>query len=159
MILCGLIVDSLWFDCRFFDCLLLFSRQVVSLESNTSFITLDSVTKCLLLFSCSVVTNSLRPHGLQHARLPSPSLYPRACSNSCPLDWRCHPTVLSSVDPFSSCLQSFPTSGSFLMSQLFTSSGQSIGVSPSVLPLNIQYWFPLGLTGLIYLHSKGVTLY
>ena len=138
MILCGLIVDSMWFDCRFFDCLLLFSHQVVSLESNTSFIILHSVTKCLL-FNRSVVSNSLRPHGLQHARLPSPSLYPRACSNSCPLGWRCHPTILSSFDPFSSCLQSFPTSGSFLMSQLFTSSGQSIGASASVLPLNIQY--------------------
>ena len=103
-------------------------------------------------FSCSVVSNSLQPHGLQHARLLCPSPTPRACSNSCPSSW-CHPTI--SVVPFSSCLQSFPASGSFPISQLFTSDGQSIGVSAtaSVLPLNIQDWFPLGLTGLISLFS------
>ena len=81
------------------------------------------------------------------------------CSNSCPLSWWCHPTILSSVIPFSSCLQSFPASGSFPMSQFFTSGGQSIGVSASasVLPMNIQDWFPLGLTGLVSLQSKGLS--
>ena len=110
-------------------------------------------------FSCSIVSDSLRPHGLQHARLPCPSPSPRACSNSCPLSQWCHPTISSSVDPFSSCLQSFPASGSFQMSQLFTSGGQSIGVSASasVLPVNIQDWFPLGLTGWISLRSKGLS--
>ena len=102
-------------------------------------------------FSRSVMSNSLPPHGLQHARPPCPSPTPRAYSNSCPLSWWCHPTILSSVIPFSSCLQSFPASGSFEMSQFFTSSGQSIGVSASasVLPMNIQDRFPLGWTGWI----------
>ena len=104
-------------------------------------------------FSRSVVSNSLRPHGLQHARLPCLSPTPGACSNSCPSSQWCHPTISSSVIPFSFCLQSFPASGSFPMSQLFASGGQSIGASPSalVLPMNIQDWFPLGLTGLISL--------
>ena len=95
------------------------------------------------------MSDSLQPHGLQHARLPSPSPTPRAYSNSCPLSWWCHPTISSSVIPFSSCLQSFPASGSFQMSQLFSSGGQSIGVSvsTSVLPVNIQDWFPLEWTG------------
>ena len=110
-------------------------------------------------FSRSVVSNSLRPHGLQHARLPCPSPTPRAWSNSCPLSQWCHPTSSSSVVPFPSCLQSFPASGSFPMSQFFTSGGQSIGasVSASVLPMNIQDWFPLGWTGWISLQSKGVS--
>ena len=97
-------------------------------------------------FSHSVVSNSLLPHGLQHARPPCPSPTPRVYSNSCLLSWWCHPTILSSVVPFSSCLQSFPASGSFQMSQFFTSGGQSIGVSASatVLPMNIQDWCPLG---------------
>ena len=107
-------------------------------------------------FSCSVMSNLSWPHRLQHAVLPCPSLSPGACSNSCPLSWGCHPTISSSVVPFSSCLQSFPASGSFLMSWLLTSSGQSIGLSASasVLPMNIQCWFPLGLSGLISLLSK-----
>ena len=104
-----------------------------------------------MLFSRSVVSDSLWPHGLQHARLPCPSPSPRACSNSCPWSRWCHPTISSSAAPFSSCLQSFPASGSFLMSQLFASSGQSIGASASVLPMNIQDWFPLGLTVLFKL--------
>ena len=106
-------------------------------------------------FSQSVVSKSLRPHGLQHARLPCPSPTPRAYSNSCPSIQWCHPTISSSVIPFS-CPQSFPASGSFQMSQLFTSGGQSIGVSASasVLSLNIQDWFPLGWTGLFSLQSK-----
>ena len=95
-------------------------------------------------FSHSVVSNSLRPHGLQHARLPCPSPTPRACSNSCPLSQWYHPTISSSVVPFSSCLQSFVVSGSFPLSQIFASGGQSIGVSAlaSVLPMNIKDWFP-----------------
>ena len=93
--------------------------------------------------------------GMQHAKLPCPSLSPRVCSHSCPLSHWCHPTVSSSVTCFSSCPQSFPVSGSFPMSWLFTSGSQSIGASASVLPMNIQGWFPLGLTGLISLLSKG----
>ena len=108
---------------------------------------------------CSVISNSLRPHGLQHARTPCPSPTSRAYSNSCPSSWWCHPIISSSVIPFSSCLQSFPTSGSFPMSQFFTSSGQSIWVSASasVLPMNSQDWFPLGWTGWIFLQSKGLS--
>ena len=109
--------------------------------------------------SCSVVSDSLRPHGLQHARLPCPSTTPRAYSNWCASSqWR-HPTISSSVGPFSSGLQSFPGSGSFLVSQFFASGDQSIGVSASasVLPMHIKDWFPLGLTGLISLQSKGLS--
>ena len=110
----------------------------------------------MLLLHCSVVSSALKPHGLQHARLPYPSPYSRACSNSCPLSHWCYPTISSSVFPFSFCLQSFLASGHFLMSQLFTSGGQSIraSASASVFPMNIQDWFPLGLTGLISLQSK-----
>ena len=105
------------------------------------------------------MSDSLRPHGLQHARLPCPSPPPRANSNSCPLSQWCHLTISSSVIPFSSCLQSFPESGSFPMSQLFASGAQIIRVSASasVLPMNIQDWFPFGLTGLISLQSKGLS--
>ena len=95
-------------------------------------------------FSRSVMSDCFWPHGLQHTRLPCPSPIPGAYSNSCPLSQWCCPTILSSVIPFSSCLQSFPASGSFLMSQFFTSGGQSIWPSASVLPMNIQDWFPLG---------------
>jgi len=104
-------------------------------------------------FSCSVVSDSLRPHELQHTRLPCPSPTPRACSNSV------HPTISSSVIPFSSHLQSFPASGPFQVNQFFASGGQSIRVSASasVLPTNIQDWFPLRLTGLISLQSKGLS--
>ena len=111
------------------------------------------------LFSPSVMSDSLSPHALQHTRLPCPSPSPGACSDSCPLSQWCHPTIPSSVDPFSSCLQSFPAAGSFAMSQLFTSGGQSIGVSAStlVLPMNIQDWSPLGWTGLISSQSKGLS--
>ena len=109
--------------------------------------------------SRSVVSDSLWPHRLQHARLPCPSPTPRACSNSCPSSQWCHPTISSSVVPFSSCLQSFPESGSFPVSQFFTLDGQSVGVSASasVLPMDIQDWFPLGLTGWISLQSKGLS--
>ena len=108
----------------------------------------------LLLFSCSVVSSPL-----QHTRLPCTSLSAGVYSNSCPLSQWCHPTISSSVDPFSSRPQSFPASGSFQMSQLFTSGGQSTGVSAStsVLPMNIQDWFILGWTGWISLNSKGLS--
>ena len=101
---------------------------------------------------------TLRPHGLQHARLPCPSPTLGVYSNSCPSSWWCHPTITSSVVPFSSLLQSFPASGSFPISEFLTSGGQSIGVSAStsVLPMNTQDWLPLGLTGLISLQSKGL---
>ena len=109
--------------------------------------------------SRSVVSDSLQCHGLQHARLPGPSPTLRACSNSCPLSRWCHPTISSSVIPFYSCLQSFQASGSFPVSQFLTSGGQSIGASASatVLPMNIQDWLPLGLTGLVSLQSKGLS--
>ena len=113
----------------------------------------------LVPFSRSVVSDSLWPHGLKHARLPCPSSTPKVHTNPCPLSQWCHPTISSSVICFSSCPQSFPASGSFLMSQLFASGGQSIGASASasVLPMSIQGWFPLGLTGLISLLSKGLS--
>ena len=110
-------------------------------------------------FSHSVVSDSLRPHGLQHTRPPCPSLTPRVYSNSCPLSPWCHPTISSSVIPFSFRLQSFPASGSFPVSQFYTPGGQSTGASASalVLPMNIQGWFPLGWTGLIFSLSKSTT--
>ena len=122
-------------------------------------------TKCsqalflLLLFSRSVMSYALQPHGLQHARLPCPLPSPGASSNSWPLSQWCHPIILSSVVPFSSYIQSSPASGSFLMSQLFTSGGQSIGASASasVLLMNIQDWFPLGLTGSNSLQFTGLS--
>ena len=110
-------------------------------------------------FSCSVMSHSLQTHGLQHSRLPCPSPTLGDCSNSCPLSQWCHPTISSSVVPFSSCLQSFPASGSFPVSQFLASGGQSFGASASasVLPKNSQDWLPLGLTGLISLQSKGLS--
>ena len=104
------------------------------------------------------MSDSLQPHGLQHARLPCPSVSPGVCSNSCPLSQWCYLINSSSATIFC-CLQSFPVSGSFPTSQLFASSGQSIGasVSTSVLPINTQGWFPLGLTGLISLQSKSLS--
>ena len=113
----------------------------------------------LFLFSQPVMSNPWRPHGLQHYRLPCPSLSPRVCADSCPLSRWCYLTTLSSAAPFSSCPQSFTASGSFPMSQLFASGGQSIGASAStsVLPMNIQDWFPLGWTDWISLLSKGLS--
>ena len=116
---------------------------------------------CMCVFHycyCSVVSNSLWPHELQHARLPCSSPSSSAYSNSCPLSWWCHPRISSSVVPFSSCPESFPASGSFPVSWLFASGGQSIrtSASASILPVNIQGWFPLGLTVLISLLSKGL---
>ena len=120
------------------------------------------VSCCLLLVFCycsisKSCPNSLRPDGLHHARLPCPSLSPRICSNWCPLNQWCHPTISPSVTPIYSSPQSFPATGSFPMSWLFPSGGQSIGTSASVLPVNIQGWFPLGLTGLRSLLSKGLS--
>ena len=111
------------------------------------------------LFSHSIMFDSLWPHGLQHTRCPCPSPTPRVCPNSYPLSQWCHPTVSSSVVSFSPCPQSFPASGSFQLSQLFASGGQSIGVSAStsVLPMNTQDWSPLGWTGWISLQSKGLS--
>ena len=113
------------------------------------------------LLSCSVAKSCLTlwPRGLQHARLPCPLLSPRVCSNSCPLSRWCHPTISSSVAPFSSCPQSFPASGSFLVSCIFASCSQSPGASASasILPMNIQDWYPFRLTGLISLLSKGLS--
>ena len=114
---------------------------------------------CSVQYSHSVMSDTLRPHGLQHTRLPSPAPTPGAYSNSClPCRW-CHSTISSSVVPFSTCVQSFPASGSFPMSRFFASGVQSIGVSgsASVLPINIQDWFPLGWTGWISLQSKRLS--
>ena len=105
-------------------------------------------------FSRSVMSSSLQPHGLQHTRPPCPSPTPGVYPNSCPLSQWCHPIISSSVVPFSSCLQSFPPSGSFQMSQFFTSGDQTIRASASVLPMNIQDWFHLGWTGWISLQSN-----
>ena len=131
--------------------------QVITLQGLCSF---HNAMLCLYYgsqFSHSVLSNSLRPHGLQHARLACPSPTPGACSNSCPSSWWCHPIISSSVVSFCSHLQSFPASGSFQMSQFFASGGQNIGTSASasVLPMNIQDWFLLRLTGLISLAVQG----
>ena len=127
----------------------------VALFLGTSFYRADA----WIQFSPSVVSNSLWPHGLQHDRPPCPSPTPTVYSNSCPLSRWCHPTISSSVVPFSSRLQSFPASGSFQMSQFFASGGQSIGVSASasILLINIQDWSPLGWTGWISMVSKGLS--
>ena len=111
-------------------------------------------------FSRSVVSDSLRPHESQHTRPPCPSPTPRVYLNSCPLSWWCHPTISSSIIPFSFCLQSFPASESFQMSQFIATGGQSIRVSASasVLPMNIQDWLSLGWTGFISLQSKGLSI-
>ena len=140
---------------------------VIAQEQNTSLKPLGwknpiGKKKCIFLissvqFSCSVMSNSLRPHKLQHTRPPCPSPTPRVHSNSCPSSRWCHQAISTSVVPFSSCPQSLPASGSFPMSQLFIWGGQSIGVSASasVLPMNTQDWSPLGWTGWISLQSKG----
>ena len=131
---------------------LLFLGGYQSDHGCSTFIVVDVVVQLL---------SRLQPRGLQHARLFCHSSSPRVCSNSCSLSWWCHPTISSSVVPFSSCPQSFSASESFTMSQLFASDGQGIGASASasasVLPMNIQGWFPLGLTDLISLLSKGLS--
>ena len=116
-------------------------------------------TLIIVQFSYSVTSDSLRPHGTQHTRPPCPSPTPRVYSNSCPMSQWCHPTISSSIIPFSFCLQSSPASGSFPMSQFFASRGQNIGASASasVFPINIQDWLPLGFTGWISLQSKGLS--
>ena len=113
---------------------------------------LVSISLSSVQFSHSVVSDSWQPHGLQHARHPCPSPTSGACSNSCAFSQWCHPTISSYIIPFSSCLQSFPALGSFPMNQFFASGGQHIGTS--VFTMNIQDWFPFGLTGLISLQSK-----
>ena len=126
-------------------------RKVLPIKWSFVGVVFLSLLSWVVVFNCSVVSNSLWPHGLQHARLSCPSPSPWASSNSCALSQWCHPIISSPVTPFSSCPQSFPASGSFSTSQLFVSGGQSIGASASasVLPVNILGWFPLGLTGLI----------
>ena len=118
-----------------------------------------TVVVILVQFNCSVVSDSLQPHESQHTRPPCPSPTPRVHPNSCPSSRWCHPAISSFAVPFSSCPQSLPASGSFPMSQLFTWSGQSIGVSASasVLPMDTQDWYPLGWTGWISLQSKGLS--
>ena len=124
-----------------------FSIGILTNDKNSSQVNIFSSVQ----FSCSVVSDSLWPHEPWHAKPPCPSPTPGVHPNPCPLSWWCHLTISSSVVPFFSCPQSFPASGSFQMSQLFISGGQSIGVSSlaTVLPMNIQGWFPLGLTGLV----------
>ena len=143
----------------------MFHRHISKLNKSCTFkkiiVYCMSVTlnKAILVqFICSVISNSLWPHGLQHARPPCLSPTPGVYSNSCPSSQWYHSAISSSVIPFSSHLQSFPASGSFPLSQFFASGGQSIGVSvsASVLPMNILDWFPLGLTGWISLQSKGL---
>ena len=128
-------------------------------EQQESICLFKDIGFCSVQFSCSVMSDSLWPHGLQHARLPCPSSTPGVYSASYPLSQRRHPTISTSVLPFSSCLQSFPASVSFQMSQFFISGGQNTAVSASasVLPMNIQDWFPLGWTGFISLLSKGLS--
>ena len=141
----------------YYNCWSLIIEFVTVKMVETLNFTLYSSSLFFVQFGHLVMSDSLGPHGLQPSRLSCPSPTPVAYSNSCPSSWWCHPTISSSVIPFSSCLQSFPASGSFPMSQFFSSGGQSVGdsASASVLPMNIQDWFPLGLTGLISLQSKG----
>ena len=115
----------------------------------------DGNNQSVQLLTC--VTLFAAPQTAAHQAFLSICPAPRACSNSCPLSWWCHPTISFFVVPFSSCLQSFPASGSFLMSWLLVSGGQTTGASASVVPMNIRGWFPLGLTGLIFLQSKGLS--
>ena len=146
-------IKSIWLWCMitFMCCWILFAR--ILLRSFASVFIID------LFFSCKVMSDSLWPHRLQHARLPCPSLSLGVCSNSCSLSQWCHPNVSSCIVHFSSCLQSFPASGSLPMSQIFRSGGQSTGDSAlaSVLPMNIQGWFPLGLNGFISFLSKELS--
>ena len=146
--------------CNLFGSLCINSVSAFCFGSHPAYHTTSSVPDNFHeVFSCSVVSDSLWPHGLHQARLHCSSTSPRACSNPYPLSQWCHPTISSSVVPFSLCLQSFSASGFFQMSQFFASDGWSIGVSAStsVLSVNIQAWFPLGLTGLISLKSKELS--
>ena len=134
-------------------------HNLVYVSSGVYLAVVKSTSQHSVQISHSVVSDSLRPHGLQHARLPRPSLTPGVYSNSCPSSWWCHPTISSSAVPFSSCPQSFPATRSFPTHQFFTSGGQSIGTSASasVLPMNTQDWSPLGWTGWISLQSMGLS--
>ena len=133
--------------------------MIIMWKVSTSYLEMTRYDSVHHQFSCSVMSDSLWPHELQHARPPCPSPIPGVYPNSCPLSQWCHPTISSSVVPFSSCPQSLPASESFPMSQLFASGGQSIGVSAStsVLPMNIQDSSSLGWTGWISLQSKGLS--
>ena len=142
-----------------FSVLFIKGKKTTVSPSFSERVLLEISKSSLLLFSHSVMSISLQPHDvLEHTRLPCPSLSPGVCSNSCTLSQWCHLTISSSVAPFSSCLQSFPASASFPRSWLFEAGNQSIGASASasVLPMNVQGWFPLGLTGLISSLSKGL---
>ena len=140
--------EMVWSFCPFSRLTTLSSLHVFNLKSLWTLSCRDFMEASFssVQFRRSVVSDSLRPHGLQHIRPPCPSPTPRVYSNSWPLSWWCHPTISSSVVPFSSCHQSFPASGSFPMSQFFASGGQSwsSSASASVLPMNIYDWFPLG---------------
>ena len=133
------------------------SNNTCSRATDSSEILIEWLWFSSLQYSRSVVFDPLWPHGLQHTRPPYPTPTPGVYPNSCSLSQWWHPTISSSVVPFSSCLKSFPASGSFLMSQFFSSGGPSIGASASVLPMNIQGWFPFGWTGLISLVPKGLS--
>ena len=156
--ICLMILGIIYFS----HCCILFSPSIVQIQSINPFY-LSPQRKTLVYVyrdPCyAVMSDSLSSHGPKHPGLPCLPLSPEVCSNSYPLSRWCHPTLLFSVVPFSSCLQSFPVSGSFPMSQLFTSGCKSIGASASasILPMNVQGWLPLGLTGLISLQSKGLS--
>ena len=139
-----------WNIVAYLECLFQCALKV-SKKLNSKYIFTLKKILLLVFFSHSVLPDSLRPRGLQHSRFPCPSPPPGVYSNSCPLSWWCHWTIVSSVAPFSS----WPAPGSFPLSQLFATGGQSTEASASVLPMNIHYWFPLGLTGLISLLSNG----
>ena len=153
------IFDTVFFNFRLWSCFIFIAFLSCRFLITHFFFNMTSTVYDQFSQLSSVVYDSLRPHGLQHARPPCPSPTLRAYSSWCPLNWRCHPTISSSVIPFSSRLQSFPASGSFPISRFFTSGGQSIRVSASAsaLPMNIQDWFPLGWTGCISLLSKGLS--
>ena len=152
-------------DCVLFILYVIILIYYLKLPLRNSFNSVMNILVLILLstnlfqFSCSVMSNSLWPHELQHARPPCPSPTPRVHPNPCPLSRWCHPTISSSVVPFSFCPQFSPASGSFQMSQFFSSGGQSIGASAStsVLPMNTQGWSPLEWTGWISLQSKGLS--
>ena len=143
----------------FITILSLLRFEILKMDAHTLFFLSCSVQFGSVLFSLSVVSDSLQPHESQHARPPCPSPTPRAYTNSCPSNQWCHPAISSSVIPVSSCSQSLPASGSFPVSQFFASGGQSIGVlaSASVLPMNTQDLSPSGWTGWISLQSKGLS--
>ena len=153
------IMDNKYCQLLFYFFKIFYYWSILALQCCVKFLLHKSVNQLSVQFSHSVMSDSLWPHGLQHTWPPCPSPITGVYSNSCPLSQWCHPTISSSLVPFSSHLQSFPASGSFPISQLFASGGQSIGVSAStsVLLMNIKDWSPLGLTGSISLQSKGLS--